>query len=89
MLMMMAREYVTVNPTMFFGPSPTQPLDPDDDVPSATGFTAVRMAMAGGALAFLTELPLDPTGFNRTGFTRRTRARGAPTRGVPGVEQPR
>lgn len=52
MLMLMAKDYVAVNTTMFFGPSNGQNLDPSAE--------AVRMGVAGDTLALSAELLLNP-----------------------------
>ncbi len=52
MLMLMAKDYVAVNTTMFFGPTNGQSLDPNGD--------AVRMAVGGNTLELQTEMLLNP-----------------------------
>jgi hypothetical protein len=54
-----AKDYVCVNPTMFFGPDSRQALEPVADNQGATNQNALRMKQDGG-LAFQTEFLLDP-----------------------------
>ena len=68
-LMLMARDNVVVNPTMFFGPTAGQTLESVNDADGATSISPVRLRAAGGSesgrLEINADLALDPT----TGLT--------------------
>jgi hypothetical protein len=60
MLMLMAKEYVAVNTTMFFGPPPSQTLEEVNESPGAIAWNPVRIREAGGTLGIRAEVLLDP-----------------------------
>jgi hypothetical protein len=61
-LMLMAKDYVALNTTQFFGTPPTQALEAVSDTPTnAPGFTPVRVRNSD-TITFQSELVLDPTG---------------------------
>ncbi|RYG26100.1 hypothetical protein EON82_04635 [bacterium] len=64
-LMLMARDNVAVNTSMFFGPDAAQALESVNDVTGATGISPVRLRTTGGSetgrLGILFDLLLDPT----------------------------
>jgi hypothetical protein len=64
MLMLMAKDYVALNTTQFFGPSPTQVLEVAEDVPSNVAYNPIRMRNSIGSLSFRTEILLDPNSGN-------------------------
>ena len=43
MLMLMAKDYVTLNPTLFVGPAPSVSLSPFSDTPNSNGFNPLLM----------------------------------------------
>lgn len=59
-LMLMARDYVAINTTQFFGPSPSQALEEVSEAPGAVAYNPIRMREAGGTLTFRAEQLLDP-----------------------------
>jgi hypothetical protein len=61
MLMLMARDYVTLNTTQFFGPMPSQAVDPVSDLPNTPGFTPVRVR-TGEQFRMQYDFSLDPNG---------------------------
>lgn len=70
-IMLMAKDNVAVNTSMFFGPEAAQALESVNDVSGATGISPVRLRSSGGSeagrLGLLFDLGLDPndpaTGF--------------------------
>ncbi len=64
-LMLMARDNVAVNTTMFFGPTAGQSLESVNDTTGSAGISPVRLRAAGGSdggsLELLADLALDPT----------------------------
>ena len=60
MLMLMAKEYVAVNTTMFFGPPTAQALEEVNESPGAVAWNPVRVKEAGGTLGLRFESLLDP-----------------------------
>jgi hypothetical protein len=71
MLMLMARDYVTLNTTQFFGPTADQAVDPVNDVPNAPGFTPIRIR--GGEVAkFQSEFVPDQNAQGANPFDPRT-----------------
>ena len=64
-LMLMARDNVVVNPTMFFGPTAGQRVESVTDTSGATAISPVVMSAAFGSevarLEVLADLALDPT----------------------------
>lgn len=61
MAMFIARDYVALNTTQFFGPSNTQALEVVNDTQSAIAYNPVRMRVGGDPLKFRMEEPLDPS----------------------------
>lgn len=59
MLMLMAREYVAINPTMFFGPSTGQALEEVNESPGAVARNPVRVRVGGNSFNIRAELLLD------------------------------
>jgi hypothetical protein len=59
-LMLIAKEYVAVNTTMFFGPGPSQQLEEVNESPGALAWNPVRVREAGGTLGLRHEQLLDP-----------------------------
>jgi type II secretory pathway pseudopilin PulG len=63
-LMLMAKDNVAVNTSMFFGPAAGQALESVNDVSGATGISPVRLRSGGGSesgrLDLLFDLGLDP-----------------------------
>jgi len=70
-LMLMAREYVALNTSQFFGPLPTESILPKGNVPNLPTFDPVRVAAAGGSgeddLNIQWEFALDPFTQNQPG----------------------
>ncbi len=60
-LMLMAKDYVTVNTTQFVGLSPNQQVEAANDTPNINGFDPIRVRTAG-SLLLNTEFARDPTG---------------------------
>jgi hypothetical protein len=60
MLMIAAKDYVAVNTTQFFGPSPAQALEEANEQSGGVDWNPVRMRTQGGSLRFRTEFLLDP-----------------------------
>ena len=60
MLMIMAKEYVAVNSTMFFGPPTSQSLEEVSEAPGALAYNPIRVREAGGTLDLNFEMLLDP-----------------------------
>jgi hypothetical protein len=58
MLMLMAKDYVTLNTTQFVGPTATQPIEPVNDVPGVPGYNPIRMR-TGGELNLQSEFAPD------------------------------
>jgi hypothetical protein len=58
MLMLMAKDYVALNTSQFFGPSPTQAIEPVSDVPNTPGYTPVRVR-TGNRLALQASFVLN------------------------------
>lgn len=63
-LMLMAKDHVAVNTTMFFGPSPTQRLQPKDDSTDATRLSGLLVSQesageGGDRLLLTSEFSLD------------------------------
>lgn len=58
-LMVIARDYVALNTTQFFGTA--QALEEVNETQSAVGYSAVRMRQPSGTLTFITEFPLNPS----------------------------
>lgn len=67
-LMLMAKDNVAVNTSMFFGPEVGQSLEAVNDISGATGVSPVRIRSAGGAesgrLGLMHELVMDPNDGN-------------------------
>lgn len=59
MLMLMAKEYVALNTTQFFGTTPAEALEPVGDTPDTLQFKPLRMR-SDSTLTFQTDLLLDP-----------------------------
>jgi hypothetical protein len=63
-LMLMAKDNVAVNTSMFFGPEASQTLEAVNDVSGATGISPLRLRAAGGSesgrLSFMHEFVMDP-----------------------------
>lgn len=63
-LMLMARDNVAVNTTMFFGPTAGQDLQSVNDTTGSAGISPVRLRAAGGSdggqLELIADLGLDP-----------------------------
>ncbi len=63
-LMLMAKDNVAVNTSMFFGPEATQTLEAVNDVSGATGISPLRIRAAGGSgsgqLSLMHEFVMDP-----------------------------
>ena len=60
-LMLMAKDYVTLNPTMFFGPALSTDLEPDANGVSANGFWGA-LVKVGNNFNFLADMATDPNG---------------------------
>lgn len=60
MIMLMAKEYVAVNTTMFFGTPASQALEEVNESPGAVAWNPVRVKEAGGILGLRFESLLDP-----------------------------
>lgn len=60
MIALMAKDYVTVNTTQFFGTAPEQTLEEVKDNPGPVEWNPVRVR-TGGSIGLLTEFTLDPT----------------------------
>ncbi len=58
-LWLAAREYVALNTSQFFGPSPTSPVTPVNDVPQGSIYNPVRVPAAAGLLSLQNEFVLD------------------------------
>lgn len=67
-LMLMAKDNVAVNTSMFFGPEAGQTLEAVNDVSGATGISPLRIRAAGGTesgrLSLMHEFVMDPTNVN-------------------------
>lgn len=61
MLMLIAKDYVTLNTTMFFGPSANQQVEPVHDAPNSNGFSPIRVR-TGGSLDMEYSFVRDPNG---------------------------
>jgi hypothetical protein len=59
MLMLMAKDYVALNTTQFFGPSPSSTLEPAASIANNIGFTPLLMR-TGSSLDFQSSLVLNP-----------------------------
>ncbi|HRK21652.1 MAG TPA: hypothetical protein PLX06_07590, partial [Fimbriimonadaceae bacterium] len=59
-LMLMAREYIVVNPTMFFGPGAGQILEEVSESPGSLARNPIRVREAGGTFGIRAEFLLDP-----------------------------
>lgn len=59
-LMLMAKDYVAVNTTMFFGPVPNQQIDEFNESTTAASWNPVRLAAADGSLRAQIEFLIDP-----------------------------
>jgi len=69
MLMLAAKDYVTVNTSQFFGPAPTQVIEEVNDLPSASEENPIRMRRAAtpgfpSSYDFRAEFLLDPNSGN-------------------------
>jgi hypothetical protein len=63
MLMLMAKDYVAVNTTQFFGPTPGQDVQPKEDVPNLPTFNPI-LIRTNNSLTMRLEFVLDPAGPN-------------------------
>ncbi len=61
MAMLMAKDYVAVNPSMFFGPSPIQDVFEVNESASPVSWNPIEIATGGGTFTFRTEMLFDPT----------------------------
>jgi len=61
MLMLMAKDYVTLNTTQFLGVSPNQQVEPVNDTPNLNGYNPIRVR-TGGSLLLDSEFVRDPLG---------------------------
>lgn len=68
MIGLFARDYVTVNPTLFVGPASGQTVRVKADVPGGLTYSPLKMEN-GETLTLQTELPLDPEGRRVAGTT--------------------
>ncbi len=59
-IMLMAKDYVAVNTTMFFGPSPFQALEEVNEQQSPVAWNPIRVRTAGGTFTFRSDLLWDP-----------------------------
>lgn len=73
MLMLMAKDYVTLNTTMFVGPAPSQTVVPFADTPNSNGFNPLWMlsndpsaSSVNGEFAMDFSFVRDPSGPNAT-----------------------
>lgn len=57
-LMIMAKEYVTLNPTMFFGPSSEVDAQVENGGQGLGGFNPIKLAAPTGALTLQLDMPL-------------------------------
>ncbi len=71
MLMLMARDYVALNSTQFFGPTAGAQLEPVSDVENVAGYTPVRVR-TGASLSLQTEFVLDPNAVGANPLDPRT-----------------
>ncbi len=62
MMILMAKDYVTLNTTQFFGPAAGQPIEPAGDTPNSNGFAAIRVRQPNGQLAMDSIFARDPIG---------------------------
>ena len=63
-LMIMARDYVALNTTMFFGPSSESNVTAERGGSGVGGYSPVRIAAPDGDMTLQMELPLDETNDN-------------------------
>jgi hypothetical protein len=61
MLMLMAKDYVVLNTTQFFGPAQTGDPEEPSEQATAVGFNAVRISEPNGKLNLRSEWLLDPS----------------------------
>ena len=61
MMMLMAKDYVTVNTTQFVAPSPNQEVEPVNDTPNSNGYNPIRVR-TGGSLVMDFDFVRDPNG---------------------------
>ncbi|MDR3690289.1 MAG: hypothetical protein P4L46_12985 [Fimbriimonas sp.] len=90
MLMLMAKDYVTVNTTQFLGLSPNQQAEPVNDTPNQIGFNPIRVR-TGGSLSLDTEFARDPQGPTanpNNPSTWQTFNMGYSEAGIPAVKLP-
>lgn len=67
MLMLIARDYVAVNTTQFFGASPTQVVTPKQDLPNLPSYNPLLVKAADvNGLELTSEFVLDPNGQGAT-----------------------
>lgn len=59
-LMLMAKDYVAVNPTQFFGPAWRSTLTEANETSGGVAWNPLRMRSTGGELGFRSELLLNP-----------------------------
>lgn len=65
MLMLMAKDYVTINTTQFVGPAPTQVVEAVNDTPNTNGFNPIRVRTSN-SLTMNFDFARDPNGPNAT-----------------------
>jgi hypothetical protein len=63
---LMARQYVAINPTQFFGPSSNGGYSAQNDVATPGGLVPARIPNSGTAVTLQHELVLDPNPINQT-----------------------
>jgi len=61
MLILMAKDYVTLNTTQFLAPSPNQTIDAYQDTPNSNGFNPIQITTAGSLVSNF-DLARDPNG---------------------------
>lgn len=70
MLALMAKDYVVLNTTQFFGPSVGQALEEVSEVPGALAWNPIRMRTPNGSIHLRSEFLLDPaSGLNPSLWT--------------------
>ena len=66
MMMLMAKDYVTINTTQFVAPAPTQATEAVNDTPNTNGFNPIRVRAPAGSMVMNFDFARDPNGVNAT-----------------------